>query len=1187
MKNNVRKSLQTTATSPDATKKQPRKPSTSKKEPLVVEKSVEVVVKEPKKVPASVRPPDIDIDAAMDVIFEANPGPQEDFLASSEQEVLYGGAAGGGKLVYEHQNILTPVGWKNIKSLSVGDEITGADGRHQKVTHLFAWEDQQVWEVVLDDGTVFHTAKEHLWSYWLAGSQRRQVKSTEAMWKHSLQIGRLPIIPTVEPVVFTPQITEVDAYTLGVMLGDGCMVNNSISFTCHNDDLEHYYANMSFDRADLRRSNYTTRVVGKSRKKFVTYLLRKGLIGTKSNSKFIPEEYLYNSIDVRKALLQGLLDTDGYRDKGRARAEYTTVSEQLATGVKFLAQSLGYRVSTYHKVGSYRDAEGTKVMCQKVYRLYITGYDVDQLFLLERKRTGILGKQTGRRVVSVKETESKARGRCITVSNKDNLYVTDDFIVTHNSYAMVADPVRYFNNSAANMLLVRRSTEELRELISVSKSLYPKAIPGAKFLEREKTWIMPNGATLWMSYLDKDDDVSRYQGQAFNWIGFDELTQWPSPYAWNYMRTRLRTSKGTGLPLIQRATSNPGGSGHCIPYGDVLTDKGWVDIKTVKTGDKVLTPCDGELVYKAVSSVIKEQYEGDMIIRDGRGLKMEFTSNHRLPQELQETHIRPYTDLPNQATIKRAGEKLKGNTVDTFTVPPVSTRKLKTEQPDTLAYRDYVELMGWFISEGHTLDRDKEFGISQCKEPQRTEIQELLDRCKFSYRVSRTGFQVSSPKWWAYFKTQGKCRDKYIPRELLDSDLLDILAQVLMDGDGTWGVRGECGQYFTTSKQLSLDVQEMFVKLGYSVFASQRQRENRKGLSYTINFSLKKTWELDKNRNVDTKSFTGEVYCLEVPDTELFFVRQKGCVWLSGNSWVKKMFIDPAPYGDAFWAKDHETGDLITWPATSKYAVENDLVGKPMLKRRFIPANLFDNPYLADDGMYEANLLSMPEHLRRQLLEGDWDIAEGAAFPEFNRKIHVVEPFDIPDNWTKFRAADYGYSSYTGILWMAVDPSDESIYVYRELYVSKVLAEDLADMVLEAEYGERMRYGVLDSSLWHKRGDTGPSIAERMIAKGCRWRPADRSAGSRVSGKNEIHRRLQVDPDTEKPRMRFFNNCQKTIEQLPTIPLDKRNSEDVDTNSEDHLYDALRYGVMTRPRGNYFDTSATDTYAPSDSIMGY
>ena len=130
------------------------------------------------------------------------------------------------------------------------------------------------------------------------------------------------------------------------------------------------------------------------------------------------------------------------------------------------------------------------------------------------------------------------------------------------SYAMVADPVRYLNNPNARMLLVRRSTEELRELISVSKQLYPKAIPGIKFMERDKTWVAPSGATLWMSYLDRDDDVMRYQGQAFNWIGFDELTQWPTPYPWNYMRSRLRSTKASGLPLYMRATSNPGGPGH-------------------------------------------------------------------------------------------------------------------------------------------------------------------------------------------------------------------------------------------------------------------------------------------------------------------------------------------------------------------------------------------------------------------------------------------------------------------------------------------------------------------------------------------------------------------------------------------------------------------------------------------------
>lgn len=430
------------------------------------------------------------------------------------------------------------------------------------------------------------------------------------------------------------------------------------------------------------------------------------------------------------------------------------------------------------------------------------------------------------------------------------------------SYAMIADPVRYFTNPNARMLLVRRSTEELRELISVSKQLYPRAIPGIKFMERDKTWVAPSGATLWMSYLDRDDDVMRYQGQAFNWIGFDELTQWPTPYAWNYMRSRLRSTKAAGLPLYMRATSNPGGPGH---------------------------------------------------------------------------------------------------------------------------------------------------------------------------------------------------------------------------------------------------------------------------------------------------------------------------------HWVKKTFIDPERPGKAFWATD-EDGEVITWPKG------HSKEGEPLFKRKFIPATLFDNPYLSEDGMYEANLLSLPEHQRRQLLEGDWDINEGAAFPEFNRRVHVIDPYDIPSNWVRFRAADYGYGSHTGVVWFAVVPGTEQLVVYRELYVSKVIATDLADMILEIEEGEKIRYGVLDSSLWHNRGDTGPSLAEQMILRGCRWRPADRSKGSRVAGKNEIHRRLQVDEFTEEPRLVIFSSCTHLISQLPSLPLSKNNPEDVDTTAEDHLYDALRYGVMTRPRSNIFDfdpSSQRSGFQASDPTFGY
>ena len=93
-------------------------------------------------------------------------------------------------------------------------------------------------------------------------------------------------------------------------------------------------------------------------------------------------------------------------------------------------------------------------------------------------------------------------------------------------------------------------------------------------------------------------------------------------------------------------------------------------------------------------------------------------------------------------------------------------------------------------------------------------------------------------------------------------------------------------------------------------------------------------------------------------------------------------------------------------------------------------------------------------------LEGDWDIKEGAAFTEFDRSVHVVEPFDIPNNWVKFRACDYGYGSYSGVVWFAVAPNEQLI-VYRELYVSKVLATDLADMILDLEAGDgTIKYGV-------------------------------------------------------------------------------------------------------------------------------
>lgn len=302
-----------------------------------------------------------------------------------------------------------------------------------------------------------------------------------------------------------------------------------------------------------------------------------------------------------------------------------------------------------------------------------------------------------------------------------------------------------------------------------------------------------------------------------------------------------------------------------------------------------------------------------------------------------------------------------------------------------------------------------------------------------------------------------------------------------------------------------------------------------------------------------------------------------------GHNWVKKMFIDPAQWNTPFWATDIESGETLRWPKG------HTREGEPLFKRRFIPSRLSDNPYLYNSGEYEANLLSLPEAERRRLLDGDWDVVEGSAFPEWSRSIHVVEPYDIPNTWRRFRACDFGYSSFSAVVWFAVTP-DEQLVIYRELYVSKMLATDLARTILdlEAEDGP-ITYGVLDSSCWHQRGQSGPSIAETMIAAGCRWRPSDRSRGARVAGKNEVHRRLQVDEYTNEPRLVVFSNCVNTIAQLPVLQLDKNNIEDVNTHGEDHIYDAVRYGVMSRPRSSAWDVNPETTrhYRPADLVFGY
>lgn len=770
--------------------------------------------------------------------------------------------------------------------------------------------------------------------------------------------------------------------------------------------------------------------------------------------------------------------------------------------------------------------------------------------------------------------------------------------------ALIADPLRYFHERAFQGILVRRTIDELRDVIWETHSLYPAAFPGAKWNEKKSQWTFPSGARMWFTFLEREQDVLRYQGQAFQYIAFDELTQHPTPFAWTYLSSRLRSPEAD-LPLSQRAATNPGGPGHCLTHGEVLTpDRGWVDIRSMRAGDPIYSVDEGgNLFATAVDHTYKAWVEEDIVQVNARGLRMSITKDHKVAKVHGTRHdngkgysLVPFSDLPGQATILRSAQ-FQGAAVNFVEIEHTGGRKRRNTQPHRFDVHDYASFVGWYISEGCRVHRDKAVTIAQSKEEGRAAIVALLDRMGFSYVTSATGFTIYCPSLYAHVARYGDgSTQKRLTREFKNLPLsaLECFFKAVMAGDGSGSY------YYTISPQLKDDFAEVAFKTGRLVYISERRRKDREHTTYQI--STKKTksggTELLTGHHiysVSTKTkrasdityvpYKGYVYCVGVPNTHTFVVRQDGSVWVSGNSWVKKMFIDPAPPGTAFAATDIETGETLRWP---EHHAER--AGQPLFYRRFIPSKLSDNPHLYKDGRYEATLLALPETQRRQLLEGDWDVVSGQEFTEFRRHTHTCTPFEIPANWIRFRSCDYGYSTWSAVHWYAIDPNFQTLYVYRELYVTRHTAKQLGQLVRQEEQGENIMYGVLDSSCWHKRGNTGPSIAEEMAQVGCLWKPADRSQGSRSAGKNRIHELLVVDPGTGLPGIIFFDTCRKIIATLPSIPSDPRGMDDVDPKfRDDHDYDSLRYGVMSRPQHwlGYNKPVKRGGYRPADPVFGY
>lgn len=284
-----------------------------------------------------------------------------------------------------------------------------------------------------------------------------------------------------------------------------------------------------------------------------------------------------------------------------------------------------------------------------------------------------------------------------------------------------------------------------------------------------------------------------------------------------------------------------------------------------------------------------------------------------------------------------------------------------------------------------------------------------------------------------------------------------------------------------------------------------------------------------------------------------------------GNYWVKSRFID------------------VCKPATTFI---DPVTG---LSRAFVPALVFDNPYIAEnDPDYVKRLQGLPKAERKRLLDGDWSIFEGQVFGELTHAVHGCEPFEIPPDWEIFCVLDWGYSKPFCVFWFAMD-YDGVMYLWREYYGCKdgepdtglrMTAHDVGMKILEIEKYDskppRLRFA--DPAIFSKtagisqrrRETVGGSVHEDMQRLGIHWLKAD---NDRLQGWQQCHKRLSVDEEVNEdtgevlkiPKFYAFNNCYAFWRTVPTLVQDKRNTEDVDTDSEDHAGDTFRYGCMSRP----------------------
>jgi phosphate starvation-inducible PhoH-like protein len=353
--------------------------------------------------------------------------------------------------------VLTPNGFRPIGELNVGDIVIGSDGRPTEVLGVYPQGFKDIYRVYTQDGSSTLASGDHLWSVYTRrdrsdGKPPRVLQTKEMIG--NLRAARyhryeLPLLSA--PVDFDSRSVPLDPYALGLLLGDGCFSCRATpTFATTDPELAEALGRL-IPGIELRRKTDVDYVLNRIRcpgevitiANPVTAAVRQlGLAGTRSDTKFVPNDYLFNSPEVRLGVLQGLFDSDGgpVTQHGRTRRiQFTTVSDRLRDDVMFLVQSLGGVVYTRTRKAEGRKpglARGREVFHRSdAHILDIRLPEGVVPFRLARKAAKYDAAGGGRpmRFVHSIEPAGTEEAVCIRVAAADSLYVTEDFLLTHNT----------------------------------------------------------------------------------------------------------------------------------------------------------------------------------------------------------------------------------------------------------------------------------------------------------------------------------------------------------------------------------------------------------------------------------------------------------------------------------------------------------------------------------------------------------------------------------------------------------------------------------------------------------------------------------------------------------------------------------------------------------------------------------